>query len=173
MPLEMPKPNQRDAINAFLLSKRIGNNAPSPSLVSQNPKTTKETKEITKSAMMRPFAHGYVAPPHCKARSKQVSEPMMMNPPIKSSCRSFSRVDFLAFVSLPGVLMGFRNAMSKTPKRTPPNGRLIQKPHRHPIVLVMTPPMTGPMILETPSKPPMMLMNMALYRRGVINAVML
>lgn len=85
MPLEMQKPNQRDATKAFLFSKRIGNNAASPSLISQITNKIKEMKKMTKSAMIRPLAHGYVAPPHCKARSKHVSEPTMIQPPAKSN----------------------------------------------------------------------------------------
>lgn len=81
-----------------------------------------KTPKRTKRAMMRPSLQGYLDPPHCKARRRQMMPGTKIAVPNGSNCcmRSDRLID--CFVRLaPGAVK--KRVMTK--RVTPPMGRLI------------------------------------------------
>lgn len=80
------------------------------------------TTHKTRQAMTEPSLHGFVTPPHCRARKKQIKPASKTTRPMKSNCCSFS----FSGLPIPDLAWtGVRKKKSKTPAATPPMGRLM------------------------------------------------
>ena len=98
---------------------------------------------------------GYVLPPHCNARSRQIIAQTKKNAPR----RSISSI-FCLSVKLLTFLFGFLKNTKTVAKDTPPKNGLIQKHHRQLTRSVNKPPRRGPTTEETAN----MLDRVAMYK---------
>ena len=128
---------------------RNGSMALSPVFHSNTKKATPGSPDPTKRPIILVDLHFKVAPPHCRAKAKQHTDPISKAAPRRSRYRSF----FITGNRRSGV-----SSLSSPKKRvtmtatTPPTGTLIQKNHRQLAWSVSAPPIIGPKQAAAPNE---------------------
>lgn len=103
-----------------------GTVALSPSRTCTTTQRTSSTPKSVRSRMMRQLPQAYLLPPHCRARSSEMTQGMRRRVPRRSNlARKVLKVGLEVGVGASGSLT--RKRMAK--KVMPPRGRLIQKHH--------------------------------------------
>jgi len=86
----------------------------SPNLHCTAVKATIETAKTTNSAMTLPLFQGYIVPPHCRAKRRQMTEGTKRTIPIGSNCKTRCRSPVGGCASQAGALKKMRLAAATT-----------------------------------------------------------
>lgn len=124
---------------------------------------TSKTGPIVTREMIRASLHGYLMPPHCRAKRKQTIPGARTILPIGSN---FHRICLnVPFTSSGGLDAGRK--IRRPIRARPPMGTLIQKHQRHDALVVSTPPTRGPRMEERPKTAPMKPWYLGRFRSGI------
>lgn len=129
---------------------------------------------------------GWTDPPHCSASSKQTMADIRKSAPRKSFRKKRISTRLLICAWGPPTIClslsfvdrsvrcraGFLKKKNTLASAAPPNGRLIQKHHRHDTLSVSTPPKIGPTTDAIPNMEESEAMKMALLRRETLYPIM-